>query len=124
MIAAAKRSIEATTVWGTQRMDFFELMKCALMGKRPQVTFTVDRKQYLDEVATQAAEVKLQDIQSEFGRWLFAETSRSDEAVKRFNDLINTSVPMNADGSHLTFPGKSMWMLTPKEKETLGSLTL
>ena len=38
-IAAAKRSIEATTVWGTQRMDFFELMKCALMGKRPQVTY-------------------------------------------------------------------------------------
>ena len=120
MIAAAKRSIEATTVWGTQRMDFFELMKCALMGKRPQVTFTVDRKQYLDEVATQAAEVKLQDIQSEFGRWLFAEAGRSDEAVKRFNDLINTSVPMNADGSHLTFPGKSMWMVTPKEKEALG----
>ena len=119
-IAAAKRSIEATTVWGTQRMDFFELMKCALMGKRPQVTFTVDRKQYLDEVATQAAEVKLQDIQSEFGRWLFAEAGRADEAVKRFNDLINTSVPMNADGSHLTFPGKSMWMLTPKEKEALG----
>jgi N12 class adenine-specific DNA methylase len=119
-IAAAKRSVEATTVWGTQRMDFFELMKCALMGKRPQVTFTVDRKQYLDEVATQAAEVKLQDIQSEFGRWLFAEAGRSDEAVKRFNDLINTSVPMNADGSHLTFPGKGMWMVTPKEKAALG----
>ena len=119
-IAAAKRSIEATTVWGTERMDFFELMKCALLGKRPQVTYTVDRKQYLDEVATQAAEVKLQDIQTEFGRWLFADTIRADEAVKRFNDLINTSVPMKADGSHLTFPGKSMWMITPKEKETLG----
>ena len=119
-IAAAKRSVEATTVWGTQRMDFFELMKCALQGKRPQVTFTVDRKQYLDEVATQAAEVKLQDIQIEFGRWLFADTFREDQAVKRFNDIINTSVPMNADGSHLTFPGKSMWMVTPKEKESLG----
>jgi len=120
LIATAKRSIEATTVWGTERMDFFDLMKCALQGKRPQVTYTVDRKQYLDEVATQAAEVKLQDIQTEFGRWLFADTSRADQAVKRFNDLINTSVPMKADGSHLTFPGKSMWMLTPKEKEALG----
>jgi N12 class adenine-specific DNA methylase len=119
-IAAAKRSIEATTVWGTERMDFFELMKCALMGKRPQVTYTVDRKQFLDEVATQAAEVKLQDIQLEFGRWLFAETERADQAVKRFNDIINTSIPMKADGSHLTFPGKSMWMVTPKEKEALG----
>ena len=119
-IAAAKRSVEATTVWGTQRMDFFELMKCALQGKRPQVTLTIDRKQFLDEVATQAAEVKLQDIQTEFGRWLFADTFRSDQAVKRFNDIINTSVPMNADGSHLTFPGKSMWMVTPKEKESLG----
>lgn len=119
-IAAAKRSIEATTVWGTQRMDFFELMKNALQGKRPQVTFTVDRKQYLDEVATQAAEVKLQEIQTEFARWLFADTFRADQAVKRFNDIVNTSVPMNADGSHLTFPGKSMWMVTPKEKEALG----
>lgn len=119
-IAAAKRSIEATKVWGTERLDFFELIKCALLGKRPQVTYTVDRKQYLDEVATQAAEVKLQDIQNEFGRWLFADTIRADEAVKRFNNLINTSVPMKADGSHLTFPGKSMWMVTPKEKEALG----
>ncbi|MFZ4436834.1 MAG: JAB domain-containing protein [Syntrophales bacterium] len=119
-IERAKQSIEATVTWGTTRMDFFKLMECAIQGKRPQVTYTVDRKQYLDEVATQAAENKLQDIQAEFARWLFADAERADQAVKRFNDIINTSVPMKADGSHLTFPGKSMWMATPKEKELLG----
>jgi DNA methylase len=117
----ASQSFEATTLWGTNRMHFFKLLECAISGKVPEVTFVgLDGKKYLDVYGTDAAQLKLEQIQQEFGRWLFAETRRSLEATDRFNELINTSVPMNADGSHLTFPGKSLWMLTPKEREALG----
>lgn len=121
-IYRAQNSIEARRVWGTPRMDFFELMKTALEGRRPIIRYYdfATKKTYLDEVATQAAEAKLQEIQSDFARWLFTEPSRADEAVNRFNDLLNTSVPMAADGSHLTFPGKGLAFLTPKEQEALG----
>ncbi len=121
-IDSVKNTVEATKVWGTKRVNFFELVKNALEGKRPSVTYKLpgDNKLYFDEVATTEAEAKLQEIQAEFGRWLFEDTARAEEAVKRFNDIINTSVPPKADGSHLTFPGKSMAVLTPKEKESLG----
>jgi len=120
-IHRARNSVEATRIWGTDRKDFIALIQNAIEGKRPEVTYRgSDDKIHLDEVATQAAENKLQEIQADFGRWLFNEPGRADEAVKRFNDLINTSIPPKADGSHLTFPGKSLAMLTRKEKEALG----
>jgi N12 class adenine-specific DNA methylase len=116
-----RSSVEATRLWGTNRRDFIALIQDAIAGKRPEVHYTgADGKRYLDEVATQAAENKLQEIQSDFGRWLFDEPGRAEAAVNRFNDLINTSIPPKADGSHLTFPGKSLAVLTQKEKEDLG----
>ncbi|MBP1719653.1 MAG: putative adenine-specific methylase, partial [Deltaproteobacteria bacterium] len=121
-IGRAEKSVEATQVWGTRRRNFFLLMKDAIEGKRPVVTYydPDQKKTFMDVVATQAAEAKLQDIQADFGRWLFADSTRANEAVKRFNDIVNTSVPMNADGSHLTFPGKSMTVLTAKEAKDVG----
>ncbi|MCK9520126.1 MAG: DEAD/DEAH box helicase family protein, partial [Dehalococcoidia bacterium] len=121
-IRAAKNSVEATRVWGTERRNFYDLIGDALSGKRPVVSVydPVTRKTFMDVVATKAAEDKLQDIQMEFGRWLFSDPTIGDEAVQWFNDIINTSIPMKADGSHLTFPGKSMWMLTAKEAAELG----
>lgn len=115
-----RSSVEATRLWGTNRRDFIALIQDAIAGKRPEVHYAgADGKRYLDEVATQAAENKLQEIQSDFGRWLFDEPGRAEAAVNRFNDLINTSIPPKADGSHLTFPGKSLAVLTQKEKEDL-----
>ncbi|MBP1713693.1 MAG: putative adenine-specific methylase, partial [Deltaproteobacteria bacterium] len=121
-IGRAEKSVEATQVWGTRRRNFFLLMKDAIEGKRPVVMYydPNQKKTFMDVVATQAAEAKLQDIQADFGRWLFADSTRANEAVKRFNDIVNTSVPMNADGSHLTFPGKSMTVLTAKEAKDVG----
>ena len=116
----AKNSVEATKMWGTDRKNFLDLVECAINGQRPVVTYKVDGKTFMDPVATQSAEAKLQDIQSHFNFWLFSDAMRAEEAVKRFNEIINTSVPPKADGSHLTFPGKSMAMLTPREKAALG----
>jgi N12 class adenine-specific DNA methylase len=121
-LRAAEKSVEATRVWGTPYRNFFELMKDAIEGRRPLVTY-YDRdlkKTVIDPVATKGAEAKLQDIQRDFQRWLFAEPTRADEAVARFNQKINTSIPLNPDGSHLTFPGKSLALLTAKEAEEIG----
>jgi N12 class adenine-specific DNA methylase len=117
---AAKDSIESTMTWGTDRRDFFELIDDALKGKRPVVTATIMGVTKLDEVATRDAERKLVEIQHEFGQWLFRDSWREESAVKRYNELQNTSVPPQSDGSHLTFPGKSLAMLTPKQQNELG----
>lgn len=119
-VSRARQSVEARRVWGTDRVDFLKLMEYAIEGRRPEVTYRIDGKTYIDVVATKAAEVKLQEIQADFGTWIFKDTERGDEAVKRFNDLINTSIPMKGDGSHLTLPGKSMAMITPTEAKALG----
>ena len=78
------------------------------------------KRTVIDAVATKGAEAKLHDIQRDFQRWLFAEPGRADEAVARFNEKINTSIPMIPDGSHLTFPGKSLSLLTAKEAKDIG----
>jgi N12 class adenine-specific DNA methylase len=112
-----KKSVAATVEWGTTKKDFTELMQCALNNKPPFVKV----KGKLDEEATREATVKIEQIQREFQRWLLNDdTNRAVEAVDRFNEMCNTSVPLKADGSHLTFPGKSLNMVTAKEKETLG----
>ena len=98
------------------------LMQDAIEGRRPVVGY-YDRdlkKVIIDATATKGAEAKLNDIQRDFSRWLFADPSRGREAVERFNEVMNTSVPMISDGSHLTFPGKSLEVLTAKESKTLG----
>jgi N12 class adenine-specific DNA methylase len=121
-IYAAQKSIEATRMWGTPYRNFFLLMQDAIEGRRPIVSY-YDRdlkKTVIDATATKGAEAKLNDIQRDFSRWLFADPSRGREAVERFNDLMNTSVPMISDGSHLTFPGKSLEVLTAKEAKTIG----
>ncbi len=124
-IREARRSLEATRMWGTPQRDFFLLIHDAIEGRRPLVTYydPTDQKSHIDAVATRAAEAKLADIQGDFGRWLFSEPKRAEEAVRIFNEKINTSIPMKADGSHLTFPGKSLAMLTGKEAEKLGTAT-
>ena len=115
-----KTSVEAKSVWGTPRASFFKLMADALAGKVPVVTYKVDKKVYVDEVATAGAVAKLQEIQAEFNRWLFADPARAEEAQVRFNDIVNTSTRSHYDGAHLTFPGKSMEVLTAAEAKELG----
>lgn len=115
------KGVEATKVWGTKKMNFFTLIEHALDGKRPVVTFIgADDKPHINAMETQAAESKLLDIQQEFGRWLFSDPTRSDEAAARFNDKVNTSVVPKYNGAHLSFPGKSMAILTPSEQKELG----
>ena len=120
-IAKLGRSVEASKVWGTKKINFLDLIKHALEGRRPVITYYgEDKKKHMDVEATKGAEAKLKDIQEEFGRWLFAEGERVDTATQRFNDIINVSTTPNYNGAHLTFPGKSLMILTEAEREKIG----
>jgi type I restriction-modification system DNA methylase subunit len=91
-IRAAKNSVEATRVWGTERRNFYDLIGDALSGKRPVVSVydPVTRKTFMDVVATKAAEDKLQDIQ-----WSLAAgcSAIRRSVMKRSNGLMISSIP-------------------------------
>lgn len=65
-----------------------------------------DKKLVTDKKATEAANLKAEEIQSEFENWIWQEPQRRNDLVKSYNDLMNTTVNRTFDGSHLQFPGK------------------
>ncbi|WP_420588251.1 PLxRFG domain-containing protein [Bacterioplanoides sp.] len=68
--------------------------------KGPDDTLITDKK------ATEAANVKAEEIQGEFESWLWKDPKRRDQLVRTYNDTMNTTVNRTFDGSHLAFPGK------------------
>ena len=110
-----KASIAAQSTWGTQRVDFLDLMEYALNGGMPKVygggRFTVkdengNDKHLFNPEETDAAVAKLEDIKDRFRVWLWEDDVRSVESTRRYNDIHNQIVDRQFDGSHLQLPGK------------------
>ncbi len=120
-IARVKNRVEAKNTWGTARLNFFEILGYMVRGRKPVVQYPgYDGKLYIDAVSTVTAEAKATEIQARFERWLFEEQERADETVRRFNERVNTHILPNYSGDHLTLPGKSLSILTPREAKKMG----
>lgn len=104
-----KHSVEATSKWGTNRVDAITLIEQALNHKRPIVRDTIgtgqDKKTVVNMAETAAAEQKQEEIKAEFERWIWSDTKRTDELVKIYNENYNNIRLRSFDGSHLKFPG-------------------
>lgn len=94
--------------WRTDEMTMKDLVKSLLNNKAIAVykTDPITEKRTLDVRATDAALAKATEIQNEFLAWLWRDTQRREAMVRRYNDLVNTDVNRQFDGSFLTFPGK------------------
>jgi N12 class adenine-specific DNA methylase len=100
-------STDAATRWGTDRARPSDVLEAAANQK----TITIRDKMsdgtfVLNEVATQAANDKVQAVKDEWRRWVFDEDNRRDTLASLYNEMFNTNVSRQFDGSHLTFPGK------------------
>lgn len=106
---AVKRSVAATSGYGTSRAGGAWLLELALNMKTPVIYDTVmdgDREvRVVNQEATLAAREKQKLIKEQFRCWLFKDAERTERLVRLYNDTYNNLRPRLFDGSHLDFPG-------------------
>lgn len=108
---------EASTTWGTSKMNAYELVHCALNGKAPVVYEEVyeqgrGTRKVRSAEQTIAAQEKLNEIHDKFSLWVWEDPDRTARLCAEYNPRFNSYVPRVSDGSHLTFPGMSE-VMTP-----------
>ena len=70
-----------------------------------------------DVKATKVANDVAKKIKQEFKKWIFADEARRDKYERRYNNIFNSLVGRNYDGSKLTFPGlNSDFVLRPHQR--------
>lgn len=64
-------------------------------------------KYVVDKEATALAAQKQDAIKEEFVKWIFSDRARCTELCQLYNELFNSIIPCQYDGSYLRFPGMS-----------------
>lgn len=97
----------ATARFGTSRMSVGQIIEAASAQKAVQVFDEArDGTRTLNETETQLANDKVKAVKEEWDRWIWSDDARRARLSRFYNDLFNTDVSREYDGSHLTFPGK------------------
>ena len=102
--------LEATSVYGTSRMDAYSLLE-NLLNQRSVKVFDYyqdaegrDRRK-LNKEDTIAAREKGDAMREEFSRWLFSDPDRRKELTDLYNRLFNSERVRTYDGSFLRYRG-------------------
>ena len=109
-----KDSVTATRVYGTGRINAYEILEASLNLRFVEVRDKVEypdlatggmkEKYVLNRKETILAREKQAQIKAEFGRWLFSDPQRGAKLVKLYNDRFNNIRPREYDGSDLVLP--------------------
>lgn len=108
-------SMAATQDWGTDRRNAADILEYALTGAPVRIMSKEDMgggktKEVFDQVATEAAIAKVNQMREAFKSWLWEDQTRIEKLVPVYNDKFNTMVPRKFDGTHMTLPGTStLW---------------
>lgn len=106
----SKNSAEKLTLnkrWGTERMGFESIVNKVLSGQRISVYDEINDTKVLNEVETSLANQKAEEILGKWDDWLMKDADRRGRLVRAYNDLFNSYVQPEFDGSHMTLPGKT-----------------
>lgn len=105
-------NLNETTTYGTADFNMYQLAEKILNQRRIVVqrekphpkdpSKTVTRT---DPKATKIALEKAKAIRAEFKKWIFSESKRKAKYERKYNDIFNSLVGREYDGSKLTFPG-------------------
>lgn len=113
-------TVESTTKYGTDKISAYKIFSKTLEGRTPVVTYkNADGQQVVDRDATDAAIEKQNLIKEAFDSWIWRDLERREELSSLYNELYNTTVKRNYDGSHLTMPGLSNYKLRPHQKDAI-----
>ncbi len=103
------RAVNANSVYGTGRMDAYELLERCLNQQTPTITDEVEdaegnKKRVTNKQETIAIRERQRKMQNAFKKWVFDEAERREYLVEKYNRLYNNTVVPQYDGSYLTFP--------------------
>ena len=103
--------------WGTPARSFLNLLDAMLNSRSVTVSRKgEDGKNYVDDVATDAAKAKVEEIKAEFQRWLWEDGERTKDLEYLYNETFNALVTPSYDGSRLTVNGlRAGWSLKPHQ---------
>ena len=100
---------------GIPEMNFYKIAEKILNQSRIVIkkeepspvdpTKTISRT---DAKRTRLAHEKARQIEEKFAAWIFADEGRREKYERRYNDLFNSLVGRQYDGSHLTFDGMAV----------------
>lgn len=97
-----------TTKYGASRASVIDVMEHTAKRKRFAI-YDEDKlagTRTYNAVASDEANLKVAELNRDFKEWIWQSAERRDELGRLYNDLFNTTVERDFDGSHLTFPGK------------------
>ena len=101
-------SVQATSVWGTERMPAPALAKAVLEQRPIQVTDeTDDGRRVVNPTETAAAQEKAQALQERFSEWCWEDPDRARRLAGEYNRRFNAIVlrDYSTEGERLTLPG-------------------
>ena len=103
-----RRTVAATSEWGTARADAVALIEASL-NQRPATVYDTleDGTRVVNPAETIAAREKQEAIDSHFGDWLWGDAERAERLAAVYNRIFNATVVPRYDGAHLTLPGLS-----------------
>lgn len=121
--------IGVTTTAGTKRVNSFKILE-NLLNKRDVVVKDVvydhgEVKSVINKKETDLAQEKARQMKEAFSKWIFADPSRREKYVEKYNRLFNSIVGRHYDGSKQTFPGMSPDIaLRPHQKDAIARAKL
>lgn len=99
-------SSRATEIFGTDRMEVHEIFKRLLNKRSIEVKDRTDDDRYvLNESATRKAKEKANQMERAFEDWLWADMSRQEHYVEKYNNLFNSLVGREYNGDGQKFDG-------------------
>jgi N12 class adenine-specific DNA methylase len=103
-----RRSVAATSTWGTERADAVSLLQSSLNQRAASVYDHLDDgSRVLNQAETLAAREKQEALEARFSAWVWEDPGRAERLGARYNELFNATVLPRYDGSHLSLPGLS-----------------
>ncbi|MCO8114938.1 PLxRFG domain-containing protein [Acinetobacter lwoffii] len=111
----------ASATYATSRVDTKSILNHAMNGKKPTVydNFS-DGTSVINQEATQEAAQRVEMIKSAWKDWLWENDARREHLERLYNDVFNTTVNREYDGSHLAFYGmNSAIELRPHQKNAV-----
>jgi len=114
--SAEKYSITATRIYGTERINAYEILETSLNLKTVEVRDRVDYvdeqgeekiKYVLNKAETILAREKQAELKLTFENWLFVDPERSTALTNLYNDQFNNIRPRVYNGDDLLFPDVS-----------------
>ncbi len=108
-------------------MDAFQIFERCLNQQTPTISDEVEedgkKKRVTNKKETVAVRERQRKIYDEFKRWIFDEPHRREHLVNKYNEIYNTTVVPQFDGSYLEFPGMNPEItLKPYQKDAVARI--